>query len=213
VYAELRLCIDALAVICLVVGFCLFAGTKRETLWDRDNLVGLLLIGTALSAHGGFDTILRSSPYATFSGYVLGWTRLSGEGASASGWICLYDLGYPPSKEWVDAPYRCVYIPAGRSVPAAVWSVDEVWLLRATYRTRDLQALSIEGKPVPSPKASGLQAWTWQSKDHLFRPALETSVGLALVLGAAMRFVTRRAMPEAKSLHLTIVGDDVHLRD
>ena len=59
-YWELRLCIDALAVICVVLGVSLFAGTKRETLWDRNNLVGLLLVGIALSTHGGFDTILRS---------------------------------------------------------------------------------------------------------------------------------------------------------
>ncbi len=61
-YSGVRLCIDAFAVICIVVGVGLFSGTKRETLWDRDNLVGLLLIGTALSIHGGWDTFFRSSP-------------------------------------------------------------------------------------------------------------------------------------------------------
>jgi hypothetical protein len=137
-YSELRLCIDVLAIVCVVLGLSLFAGTKRETLWDRNNLAGLLLLGVALLAHGGFDTILRSSPHATFSGYVLGWDRSSGDVASASGRIFLYDLGYPPAKDWVGAPNRAVYIPARGYVPSAVWSTDKIWLLRATYRTRDL---------------------------------------------------------------------------
>ena len=41
-YSELRLCVDALGVVCVVWGLSLFAGTKRETLRDRDNIVGLL---------------------------------------------------------------------------------------------------------------------------------------------------------------------------
>lgn len=112
-YSELRLCIDTLGLICVVLGVALFAGTKRETLWDRNNLVGLLLVGIALSTHGGFDTILRSSPRATFSGYVLAWSRSSEDAASASGWIWLYDLGYPPAKGWEGAPYRALYLPQG----------------------------------------------------------------------------------------------------
>jgi hypothetical protein len=151
VYSELRLCIDILVFICVVLGVCSFSGTKRETLWDRGNLVGLLLIGIALSTHGGFDTILRSSPRATFSGYDLGWARSSGD-ATASGWISLYDLGYPPPVGFVDypsAPHRPVYIPANRKLPGAAWNTTKVWLLRVEYRTRDLQAVKIEGCPVP----------------------------------------------------------------
>lgn len=153
--------------------------------------------------------VLRSSPHATFSGYVLGWSR-SGDAASASGWIWLYDLGYPPAKGWGDAPYRAVYIPAKRNVPDAAWSTDEVWLLRATYRTRDLQAVRIEGEPVPSQKALGMQTWTWQSNEPLLRPALEGAIGLALVLGAAVRLLIRRDSPDPLSLHITPVGDDPH---
>ena len=208
-YWELRLCIDTLGVICVVLGLSLFAGTKRETLWDRNNLVGLLLVGIALLTHGGFDTILRSSPHATFSGYVLAWDR-SSDAASASGRIWLYDLGYPPTKDWVDAPYRAVYIPARRNLPDAAWSTDKVWLLRATYRTRDLQAVRIEGKPVPSQKASEMQTWTWQSNEPLLRPALESVIGLALMLGTALRLLMRRGSPDGSSLHLTLVGDGPH---
>ena len=209
-YWELRLCIDALAVICVVLGVSLFAGTKRETLWDRNNLVGLLLVGIALSTHGGFDTILRSSPHATFSGYVLGWDRASGNAASASGRIWLYDLGYPPTKDFVDAPYRAVYIPAKRNIPDAAWSTDRLWLLRATYRTRDLQAVRIEGDPVPSARASGMQTWTWQSDEPLLRPVLEAAIGLALMLGAAIRLLKRSGSPDASSLHITFVEDEAH---
>lgn len=206
-YSELRLCIDTLAAICVVLGIGLFSGTKRETLWDRDNLVGLLLVGIALSTHGGFDTILRSSPHATFSGYVLGWDRSSGDAASASGRIWLYDLGYPPAKGWVDAPYRAVYIPAKPNVPDGAWSTDEIWLLRATYRTRDLQAVRIEGEPVPSAKASGMQTWSWQSNEPLLRPVLESAIGLALMLGTAVRLLMRRGSSDASSLHITPVED------
>ena len=191
-YSEPRLCVDALGVVCAVWGLSLFAGTKRETLWDRDNIVGLLPIGVALSTHGGLDTILRSSSHATFSGYVLGWSRSSGKVASASGWIWLYDLGYPIGKDLGDAPAgRAVYIPANRNVPDAAWNTDKVWLLRTTYRTRDLQAVRIEGEPVPLVKASGMRTWTWQSNEPLLRPAVEAAIGIALMLGAAIGLLTR----------------------
>ena len=205
-YSELRLWIDMLGVICVVLGLSLFAGTKRETLWDRNNLAGLLLIGIALSTHGGFDTILRSSPHATFSGYVLGWDRSSGDAASASGLIWLYDLGYPPAEDWVDVPYRAVYVPARGNVPDAAWSTDKFWLLRATYRTRDLQAVRIEGEPVPSAKASGMRRWTWESNEPLLCPAFEAAIGAALILGAAIRLMMRRGSPDASSLHITPIG-------
>lgn len=188
-YSELRLCVDVLGVVCAAWGLSLFAGTKRETLWDRDNIAGLLLIGIALSAHGGLDTILRSSSHATFSGYVLAWSRSSGN----SGWIWLYDLGYPIGKDLGDAPAdRAVYIPANRNVPAAAWNTNKVWLLRTTYRTRDLQAVRIEAEPVPLAKASGMRAWTWQSNEPLLRPVVETAIGIALMLGAAIRLLIGR---------------------
>ena len=63
--------------------------------------------------------------------------------------------------------------PAKPNVPDGAWSTDEIWLLRATYRTRDLQAVRIEGEPVPSAEASGMQTWTWQSNEPLLRPVLE----------------------------------------
>jgi hypothetical protein len=112
-------------------------------------------------------------------------------------------------KDWVDALYRCVYIPAGRNVPVAVWSTDEIWLLRATYRTRDLRAVKIEGKPVPSPKASGLQAWSWQSSEPLIRPAFETTIGVVLMLGAGI-FLIRRRSPDVSSHFISLVGDAAH---
>jgi hypothetical protein len=207
VYSELRLCLDAVGVICVVLGICLFSGTKRETLWDKNNLVGLLLIGIALSTHGGFDTVLRSSPHATFSGYVLAWSRSSGHVPSASGWIWLYDLGFPPTKAFEDSPYRAIYIPSKRNLPSEAWNTDEIWLLQATYRTRDLQAVRIEGRPIPSPKTSGLRAWTWQYDEPLLRPACETIIGLGLILGAVI-LLMRRVSPNASPLHIVHIGDD-----
>ena len=47
-YSGLRLCVDTLGVICVVLGVGLFSGTKRETLWDRNNVLGLLFIAIAL---------------------------------------------------------------------------------------------------------------------------------------------------------------------
>jgi len=210
VYPGLRLCIDAFAIICIVVGVGLFSGTKRETLWDRDNLVGLLLIGTALSIHGGLDTFFRSSPHAVFSGYVVGWSRPE-DPAWSPEWFCLYGLGYPPAENLWDASNRCVYLPPGHNVPGAVWETNETWLLRVTYRTRDLQAVRIEGKPVPLPDGSGLKAglkaWSWQSNEPVLRPALETGLGLALMLWAAIRFLLRRTSPTSSSLHITLAAD------
>ena len=209
-YSGVRVCIDTLGVICVVLGVGLFAGTKRETLWDRNNLVGLLLVGVALSIHGGFDTILRSSPRATFSGYVLAWSRSSDDAPSHSGWIWLYDLGYPPAKGWGGAPYRALYIPEGSGVPDAAWSTDSTWFLRATYRNRDLQAMRVEGKPVPSAKASGVQNWTWEWNEPLWRPALEAATGFTLMLGAAIGLVRKRGLGMAPPLHVSPYADEVH---
>jgi hypothetical protein len=206
VYSQLRWCIDTLGILCCLLGAGLFYGTKRETLWDRDNLVGLILIGIALSTHGGFDTILRSSPHATFSGYVLGFTRMSG----SSGWISLYDCGYPPAQFSVDAPHQAVFLPAWRNVPDAVWNMDQVWLLRVTYRTRDLQAERIESEPVPLAKASGMQKWTWQWVEPLLRPILESAIGLALIFGAAVTFLIKRGSSGASSFDIAAVGRDAH---
>jgi|ERR1700678_3585572 hypothetical protein len=160
-YPELRFCINVLAAICVVMGLTLFAGTKRETLWDRNNLVGMLFLGIALSAHGGFETILRSSPRASCSGYVMTW-RGGPTSTGSMRSIDLYDLGYPPpvtnrGAYWLGSPYCAVYIPV--DVPNAVW--QHGWFLRVTYRTRDLQAVRIEGKPLPTAKASGVQEWHW----------------------------------------------------
>ena len=102
-------------------------------------------------------------------------------------------LGYPIGKDLGDAPAgRAVYIPANRNVPDAAWNTDKVWLLRTTYRTRDLQAVRIEGEPVPLAKASGMRTWTWQSNEPLLRPAVEAAIGIALMLGAAIGLLTRR---------------------
>jgi hypothetical protein len=44
--------INVLALLSAVVGLPLFAGTKRESIFDRDNVIGLLLVGFACSFMG-----------------------------------------------------------------------------------------------------------------------------------------------------------------
>jgi hypothetical protein len=211
VYVELRVFIDVLGIGCIVLGITLFAGTKRETLWDRDNLVGLLLVGVALSTHGGFDTILRSSPRAPFSGYVTTLARRSDDVGSAS-MIYVCDLGYPPESfasfvaeypkaQGSGAPCQALYIPAKSGLPDAAWNTDMVWLLRTVYRTRDFQVTRIDGEPVPSAKASGIQSWTWQRNEPVLRPTIEAATGFTLMLGAAFALLRRKRL-DAASLQI-----------
>lgn len=215
-YVELRVCIDVLGIVCAVLGILLFAGTQRETLRDRHNFVGLLLIGVALSTHGGFDTILRSSPRATFSGYVTTLARTSDDPDSTS-MIYLCDLGYPPEslasfaaeypKAPSGAPCRALYTPAKSGLPDAAWNTNMVWLLQTVYRTRDFQVTRIDGEPVPSAKASGIQSWTWQRNEPVLRPAIEAATGCALTLGAAAALFRRRRLDSA-ALHINPFLDE-----
>ncbi|MGC1975549.1 MAG: hypothetical protein WA671_02410, partial [Candidatus Sulfotelmatobacter sp.] len=88
--------VNVAAIVCAMVALPLFIGTKRQTRFDKNNLVGFVLLGAAVLLHGGFLTVLRSSPHAVFSGYVLGWSG-GGEDTESSLWI--YDLGFPPADE------------------------------------------------------------------------------------------------------------------
>jgi hypothetical protein len=45
-------------------------GDGRRGFFDKNSLLGLILLGVAVILHGGFQTLLRSSPHAVFSGYV-----------------------------------------------------------------------------------------------------------------------------------------------
>jgi len=191
------------------MGVLSFSGTKRETLWD--NLVGLLLIGIALSTHGGFHTILRSSPRATFSGYVTTMARTSDDRGSAS-MIYVCDLGYPPESfesfvakypkgQGSGAPCQALYTPAKSGLPDATWNTHMVWLLRTVYRTRDFQVTRIDGEPVPFAKSSGTQSWTWQRNEPVLLPAIETATGFTLMLGTAIALLRRKRL-DAASLHI-----------
>lgn len=185
-----------------MVAIPLFAGTKRETLWDRNNLVGLLLIGFALLFHGGFETYLRSSPRLSFSGYVLGW----GRSQNGSGWASIYDLGYPPTKKWSDgAAFRAVHVPWSKTnpVPEEVWSVRGEWLIQLTYRVRDLEVISMRAVPVPALKAAGITGWEWQSRnERLVWPATETALGIVCALAASFIFMHKREVVLQSSLRI-----------
>lgn len=79
----------------MLVALPLFIGTSRQRLFDKNNLLALVLLGLAAFSHGGFETVIRSSPHAVFSGYVLGWSGGS-EDEESSLWI--YDLGSLPRR-------------------------------------------------------------------------------------------------------------------
>lgn len=73
--------VNVAAIVCALVALPLFIGTSRQRLFDKNNLIALLLLGLAALSHGGFQTVIRSSPRAVFSGYVLGWSGGSGDEA------------------------------------------------------------------------------------------------------------------------------------
>jgi hypothetical protein len=52
--------VNVAAIVCAMVALPLFIGTKRQTRFDKNNLVGFLLLGVAVLLHGGFLTIIRS---------------------------------------------------------------------------------------------------------------------------------------------------------
>jgi hypothetical protein len=89
--------VNVAAIVCAMVALPLFIGTKRQTRFDKNNLVGFVLLGVAVLLHGGFLTVLRSSPHAVFSGYVLGWSG-GGEDTESSLWIMTWDSLRPTSQ-------------------------------------------------------------------------------------------------------------------
>jgi hypothetical protein len=191
---EFQWCVNALALICALAAVPLFAGTKRETLWDRTNIIGLVLLGTALLLHGGLETYLRSSPVDSFNGYVLGWSR-SDDG---SGWISVYDLGYPPCKEWFmgDVPYRALRIKSRsrNTVPQSIWDSERTLYLRLKYRIRDSKVVTIDAIPVAEQRTSNPRGWRWESREERLRWRLiETLIGGLFFVAGAGGFILKKA--------------------
>jgi hypothetical protein len=145
--------VELFAFLCAIFGITFFGGTQRESLLDRDNLLGLLLIGLAAMVHGGFVSVLRSSPEAQFSGYILG-----SEGLPDDAWIYLYDLGYPPEEfesgrsAWYEPPVRMLHIVSSKSnaPPESFLHSDVRYQLTCVYRSWDLRVTSIHAVPVPA---------------------------------------------------------------
>ena len=101
-------------------------------------------------AHGSFDTTLHLALKPCFCvAYSAGTVRQRRP--------LLPQAGFGRTTSVIQWGKTCgmrLYVPARRDLPEAAWNTDEVWQLRATYRTRDLQAVRIEGNPAGSPNAS-----------------------------------------------------------
>jgi hypothetical protein len=178
--------IDVVALLIAAIGLPLFAGTKRETILDRDNIVGLLLVGLALLLHGGFGTLLRSSPHGTFNGYVLGW-----DGGDDERRLWIYDLGYPPKEFWIDAPSRSLHLEWTKNnpVPADISTINGSYL-KVDYRLWDLEIASIDALPVSRSQAGELSPWHWKSHATArLWPMVQTILGVLFVTIAGTLFV------------------------
>jgi hypothetical protein len=180
--------INVLALLSAVVGLPLFAGTKRESIFDRDNVIGLLLVGFALLVHGGFGTLLRSSPHVTFDGYVLGW-----DGGHDGRRFWIYDLAHPNEFPW-DASSRGLHLESTKSnpVPDSFWTIDKRYLMKVDYRLWDLEVTSIDALPVPELQAKGLSSWHWQSHaEARCWLILQTIIGVVFVVAASIVFIRK----------------------
>jgi hypothetical protein len=159
--------VNVAALVCAFIALPLFIGAKRRSLFDKNNLFGLVLLGLATLLHGGFQTLLRSSPHAVFSGYILGWDGGS-EGRESSLWI--YDLGFPPvdTGSSYNAPYRNLILTTNRNnlVPASFWNTDSHEYLKCDYRIWDQEITRIDAVPVPNAKQSVSAAWRWESQSE-----------------------------------------------
>lgn len=187
--------VNEAAIICALVALPLFIGTTRQRLLDKNNLLGLALLGLAAFTHGGFQTVIRSSPHAVFSGYVLGWDGGS-EDDKSSLWI--YDLGFPPAPEssFINAPYRNLYVTRSRTnnVPPSFWNSDTTEHVTCEYRSWDLQITHIDAVPVPNAKQAGSAAWHWiSSSQGRSWSTIEALLGLLVVFWATLKLASKPA--------------------
>ena len=159
--------VNVAAIVCALVALPLFIGAKRQRLLDKNNLLGLLLLGTAALLHGGFQTVLRSSPHEVFSGYVLGWSG-GGEDRESSLWI--YDLGFPPAEtsSFYKFPYRNLNLTRSRNnrVPASFWNTDGHEYVKCDYRAWDQEITRIDAVPVPNAGQAVSAPWRWESRSE-----------------------------------------------
>ncbi len=179
--------VNVAALACGLIALPLFIGAKRQSFLDKNNLLGLILLGIALLLHGGFQTLLRSSPHATFSGYVQGWEGGSNSNDSS---LWIYDLGFPPAAPpFYEVPYRNLHLSTSRSnrVPASFWNTDGSEYMKCEYRVWDLEMTRIDASPVPNAGLPGsTTAWQWKSDTgERTWPFLEALLGLLVACRCA----------------------------
>ena len=164
VLAGVSVYVNVIAIVCALIALPLFIEANRFRLVDKNNLLGLCLLGIAAFLHGGFQTVIRSSPHAVFSGYVLGWSGGSEDKESS---LSIYDLGFPPADEssFDTAPYRELFLTRSRSdnVPAVFWADGISEYVKFEYRLWDRQITGIDAVPVPNAKQKEPDAWQWKS--------------------------------------------------
>jgi hypothetical protein len=193
--------INIAAVICALVALPLFIGATRRRFLDKNNLLGLTLVGIAILLHGGFQTLLRSSPHAEFSGYVLGWSGGS-EDSESSLWI--YDLGFPPGDRasFPDAPYRNLRLTRSRTnrVPASFWNSNSSEYVKCDYRVWDLEITRIDAVPVPNAKQAVSAGWQWDSdSEKRIWPFLEAFLGFLVACACVFLFGETERIPQPSS--------------
>jgi hypothetical protein len=133
-------------------------GMTSESLFDRETLVGTLLIGLALLLHGGFESSPNLSPQSSYRGYV-------------------YFLSFYPATSWNSIPNdRWIFVDGTPSKPSRqlhlIWARantppesllkrDYRYDLTFVYRSWDLRVISIHALPDPYYPESGLAPWHW----------------------------------------------------
>ena len=204
--------VSFVALLCAAVGLTFFGGTTRETLGDKETLLGLFLIGSAMLLHGGFAALLGSSPWANFTGSVRAYAPLPDEiHEERWAWFALYDLGYPPKESIIDpvtgtlVPYRDFTISWTKQnpVPEAIFETDEAYWVSCVYRTWDLKSFSLDAAATPQARARGRTSvhWTAAPESPLWH-LLEGMAGVfAIVVACVVYFRTPKPQPRSSRLN------------
>jgi hypothetical protein len=194
--------VNVAAIVCALVALPLFIGSKRQRFLDKNNLLGFVLLGIAMLLHGGFQTLLRSSPHAVFSGYLLGWDGGS-EDRESSLWI--YDLGFPPADtvSFYEFPNRNLNLRRSRNnrVPASFWNTDRHEYVKCDYRVWDQEITRIDAVPVPDAKQAASGAWRWQSQSEgRAGPFLEALLGFLITCKCILLLGKKEPTGEVSSI-------------
>ncbi len=209
--------VTGVAVLCVVVGVTFLGGTKRETIYDKETVLGLFLIGLGLLIHGGFASLLRSSPRAVFSGYDRASAPLPDEMSEERwAWVVLYDLGYPPSKSILDSQGRFVstqnvYIrwPRNNPLPAPeiLFDLDASYWINCVYRSWDLEVVSLDAIRVPTSLGTDSRSLHWISRpESPFWYIVEALAGVACMLLSGLGVIRLLRRPQRRMNTLAPMG-------